>query len=198
MAVNAFRLLKSDVLYILSEDPAASNVVQVLLTYPGLHALIMHRINHYLYVKGLRTLPSLFSYFTRFVTGIEIHPGADIGGKVFIDHGHGVVIGETAVVKEKVTIYQGVTLGSTGKTVEGKRHPTIRQGVMLGAGCKVLGDIVVEEGVDVGAQAVVLDSVFSECTVVGVPAQKLQKSQGMENVKTCQVKNNTYEPRSRS
>lgn len=162
--------LRRDIQAIFNGDPAATNLIEVLLAYPGLHALLLHRLAHRLHRWGIPVIPRLISHFNRFVTGIEIHPGAQIGQGVFIDHGMGVVIGETAIVGDDVMIYQGVTLGGTGKQ-RGKRHPTIGKGVVLGVGAKVLGDITISEGAKIGAGSVVLDDVPPYCTAVGVPAK---------------------------
>ena len=173
-----FSLVREDIRAIFQRDPAAKNVVEVLLCYPGLHAVIMHRISHGLYKRGLVTLPRLISNVTRFFTGIEIHPGAKIGRRVFIDHGTGVVIGETAEIGDNVTIYQGATLGGTGKE-RGKRHPTIKDNVVISAGAKVLGPFTVGENSRIGAGSVVLKEVPPNCTVVGVPGRIVIK----DNVK---------------
>lgn len=162
--------IKDDVRIIFERDPAASNVLEVILAYSGLHAIIFHRLAHPLYKLGLRTIPRLISQFSRLVTGIEIHPGAEIGSGFFIDHGMGVVIGETTEIGDNVTLYQGVTLGGTGKE-SGKRHPTIGDNVMISAGAKILGSIEIGDNVKVGAGAVVLDSVPDNCTVVGIPGR---------------------------
>ncbi|NMA70096.1 MAG: serine O-acetyltransferase [Desulfitobacterium sp.] len=162
--------LKQDINVIIERDPAAKTILEVILCYPGLHALIAHRIAHYLYKKKLVLLPRLISQITRFFTGIEIHPGAKIGQGLFIDHGMGVVIGETAVVGDNVTIYQGVTLGGTGKE-KGKRHPTIGNNVFMGSGAKVLGSIKIGDNVKIGAGSVVTKPVPSNTTVVGVPGK---------------------------
>lgn len=162
--------LKQDIKVIFERDPAAKTILEVILCYPGLHALIAHRIAHYLYKKNLVLLPRLISQITRFFTGIEIHPGAKIGQGLFIDHGMGVVIGETAVVGDNVTIYQGVTLGGTGKE-KGKRHPTIGNNVFIGSGAKILGSIKIGDNVKIGAGSVVTKPVPSNTTVVGVPGK---------------------------
>lgn len=169
-----FKTLKEDIQVIFERDPAAKSVLEVILCYPGLHAIILHRIAHYLYKKGLILIPRLISQFNRFLTGIEIHPGAKIGRRFFIDHGMGVVIGETTEIGDNVTIYQGVTLGGTGKE-KGKRHPTIKNNVVIGSGAKVLGPIVVGENSKIGAGAVVLKDVPPNSTVVGVPARCVKK-----------------------
>lgn len=151
-------------------DPAATSLVEILLCYPGLHAVWLHRVAHALHVNGLRLPARLVSQTSRFLTGVEIHPGAQIGPGFFIDHGMGVVIGETTEIGEDVTIYQGVTLGGTGKDV-GKRHPTVLDGVIVGTGASVLGPVVVGEGAKVGAGAIVVKDVPSNSTVVGNPGR---------------------------
>lgn len=162
--------LTADFQIIFERDPAARNWLEVLFCYPGLQALLFHRLAHWLSCLGLPLIPRLISHVARFLTGIEIHPGAQIGRGVFIDHGMGVVIGETAIVGDYVLIYQGVTLGGTGKE-SGKRHPTLGENVVVGAGAKVLGNIQVGSGVRIGAGSVVLRDVPSDCTVVGVPGR---------------------------
>ena len=155
-------------------DPAAVNRLEVLLTYAGLHAIISHRIAHALHAVRIPFIPRLISQVNRFITGIEIHPGAAIGKGLFIDHGMGVVIGETSVVGDNVTIFQGVTLGGTGKE-RGKRHPTIGNNVVIGTGAKVLGNITIGDNVQIGANAVVVRDVPANSTVVGVPGRIAKK-----------------------
>lgn len=167
---NIWDTLRKDIQAVKERDPAARNVLEILLTYPGFHALEIHRIAHWLHRHNLRMLARIISYINRFLTGIEIHPGAKIGKGVFIDHGMGVVIGETVVIKDNVTLYQGVTLGGTGKE-KGKRHPTIEEGAVIACGAMVLGSFTVGENARVGAGAVVLKSVPANSTVVGVPAK---------------------------
>lgn len=150
------------------KDPAAKGVLEIVLLYPGLHAVVAHRVNHFLWEMKIPLLPRALSQLTRFFTGIEIHPGAQIGRGLFIDHGMGVVIGETAIVGDNVTLFQGVTLGGTGKET-GKRHPTIGNNVVIGAGAKVLGNINVGDKSYIGANAVIIRDVPSNATVVGVP-----------------------------
>ena len=157
-------------------DPAAVSYLEVLLTYSGLHAIILHRIAHRLHKAGIPFMPRVISQFGRFVTGIEIHPGAKIGKGLFIDHGMGVVIGETSVIGDNVTMFQGVTLGGTGKE-RGKRHPTIGSNVVIGAGAKILGNITVGDNVQVGANAVVIRDIPPNSTVVGVPG-RITKREG--------------------
>jgi serine O-acetyltransferase len=161
--LNDFRI-------IFERDPAASNWLEVLCCYPGLHALLLHRVAHWLHKRRISFIPRLISHLARFLTGIEIHPGAVIGSSVFIDHGMGVVIGETAVVGDYTLIYQGATLGGTGKQ-SGKRHPTLGKNVVVGAGAKVLGNIQIGDHVRIGAGSIVLRDVPDYCTVVGVPGR---------------------------
>ena len=165
----------ADFRIIFERDPAARNWLEVLLCYPGLQALILHRFSHWLYCVGIPLFPRLISHFGRFITGIEIHPGAQIGKSVCIDHGMGIVIGETAIIGDYALIYQGVTLGGTGKET-GKRHPTIGENVVVGAGAKVLGNIQIGNNVRIGAGSVVLRDVPSDCTVVGIPGRVVYRS----------------------
>jgi len=152
-------------------DPAATNPVEILLCYPGVHALIVHRLAHWLHTRlGLRTVARIVSHLSRFFTGIEIHPGASIGKGFFIDHGMGVVIGETTIVGDNVTLYQGVTLGGTGKE-RGKRHPTLEDSVTVSTGAKILGNITVGRNARVGAGSVVVKPVPPDSTVVGIPGR---------------------------
>lgn len=168
-------ILKTDFRIIFERDPAARNWLEVLVCYPGLQALALHRLAHALYCLGLPFIPRFISHLSRFLTGVEIHPGATIGRGVFIDHGMGVVIGETAIVGDYSLIYQGVTLGGTGKE-SGKRHPTLGDNVVVGAGAKVLGNIQIGDDVRIGAGSVVLRDVPSDCTVVGVPGRIVYRS----------------------
>jgi serine O-acetyltransferase len=161
---------RQDLAGIRDRDPAARSALEMVLTYPGLHALWSHRIAHWLWTKKVPILPRLISHLSRWITGIEIHPGATIGKGLFIDHGMGVVIGETARIGDNVTMYQGVTLGGTGKE-KGKRHPTIGNNVVLAAGSKVLGPIFIGDNAKLGAGAVVIHPVPTNCTAVGVPAR---------------------------
>ena len=166
--------VKEDIKVIYDKDPAANNIFEVILCYPGLHALIAYRLAHRLYKWHIPILPRMLSYITRIITGIEIHPAARIGRRFFIDHGDGVVIGETTEIGDDVLIYQQVTLGGTGSE-HGKRHPTIGNGVILGAGAKVLGNITIGDNVRIGAGSVVIDNVPDNCTVVGVPGRVVQQ-----------------------
>ncbi|WP_341527718.1 serine O-acetyltransferase [Nostoc sp. UHCC 0302] len=167
--------LRADFRIIFERDPAARNWLEVLFCYPGLQALLFHRLAHWLHCIGIPFFPRLISHIARFLTGIEIHPGATIGYGVFIDHGMGVVIGETAIVGDYALIYQGVTLGGTGKQ-SGKRHPTLGENVVVGAGAKVLGNLQIGNNVRIGAGSVVLRDVPSNCTVVGVPGRIIYRS----------------------
>lgn len=162
--------ITDDIKAIQSRDPAARSSLEVVLAYPGFHVIRFHRLAHRLYKRGLYLPARVVSHLGRFLTGIEIHPGAAIGERVFIDHGMGVVIGETAVVGDDCTLYQGVTLGGTGKT-RGKRHPTLEAGVVVGVGAKVLGDVTIGEGARIGGGAVVLRDVPAHTTAVGIPAR---------------------------
>lgn len=165
-----FKTLRNDIRAVFERDPAAVNLIEVLLAYPGLHALWLHRLAHWLHRRGLPVIPRLIAHLNRFLTGIEIHPGAKIGQSIFIDHGMGVVVGETAEIGDNVTLYQGVTLGGTGKE-RGKRHPTVGNGVVIAAGAKLLGAITIGDGAKIGAGAVVLHDVPPNSTAVGVPAK---------------------------
>lgn len=189
--------LKEDVQAVFARDPAARNTFEVLTTYPGIHALIMHRIAHELWNKECKTSARMLSSFSRFATGIEIHPGAKIGKRFFIDHGMGIVIGETAEIGDDVTLYHGVTLGGTTWN-KGKRHPTLEDGVIVGAGAKILGPFTVHKNAKVGSNAVVTKEVPEGATAVGNPARFILKdkneaeSQPTEVVK--KVEESTFEP----
>jgi len=169
-----FSRLREDIACIRERDPAARSTFEVLTCYPGLHALVMHRRAHWCWTHGMHWLGRFLSHVSRFFTGIEIHPGAQIGRRVFIDHGMGVVIGETAEIGDECTIYQGVTLGGTSLTVGAKRHPTLGRGVIVGANSQVLGGFTVGEGARVGSGAVVVKPVPPGATAVGNPARILQ------------------------
>ena len=174
-SVNSFiKTVNEDIEVIRERDPAAKSKVEVLLTYSGLHAIAAHRVSHALYQKGHPLSARLISQGARFLTGIEIHPGATIGRGLFIDHGMGVVIGETAEIGDNCTLYQGVTLGGTGKDV-GKRHPTLKDNVMVGAGAKILGAFTIGENSKIAANAVVLCEVPDNATAVGIPAKVVRR-----------------------
>lgn len=171
-----FSRLRSDIQCILDRDPAARTAWEVLTCYPGLHAVVLHRCAHWCWTHGLKWPGRFISHITRFLTGIEIHPGATIGRRFFIDHGMGVVIGETALIGNDVTLYHGVTLGGTSWN-KGKRHPTLEDGVVIGAGAKVLGPITISAGAKVGSNAVVTKPLPAGATAVGNPARILDNSQ---------------------
>lgn len=181
-----FGRLKKDIAVIFERDPAARSTIEVLLCYSGLHVIWLHRISHYLYKRGWVLLPRMISNFGRFLTGIEIHPGAIIGEGLFIDHGTGVVIGETAELGENVTLYQGVTLGGTGKE-KGKRHPTIGDNVVVATGAKVLGSFKVGNNSKIGAGSVVLQEVPPNSTVVGIPGKVVWHEGKKINSYSCEV-----------
>src|SRR3990172_7303663 len=173
--VRLFQKAKSDIQSAFERDPAARQPLEVLLTYPGVHAIWGHRLAHWLWLHHFKLIARWLSHINRFLTGIEIHPGAVIGEKLFIDHGMGVVIGETAEIGENVTLYHGVTLGGVSLD-KGKRHPTIEDDVVIGAGGKVLGNITIGRGSRIGANAVVVKSVPPNSVVVGVPGQVVVRS----------------------
>ena len=170
---NLLKLVKEDIDSVFERDPAARNKIEVLTTYPGVHAIIIHRIANSLWNAGWRYTARLISFFSRVWSNIDIHPGATIGRRFFIDHGAGVVIGETAEIGNDVTLYHGVTLGGTSWN-KGKRHPTLKNGVMVGAGAKILGPIVLGEQARVGANSVVVKDVPDAQTVVGIPGKVVQ------------------------
>lgn len=169
---QGWQTIQADFRIIFERDPAARNPFEVLCCYPGFHALLLHRLAHQLHQSQVPFLPRFISFVSRFITGIEIHPGATIGKGVFIDHGMGVVIGETTIVGDYCLIYQGATLGGTGKE-SGKRHPTLGTHVIVGAGAKVLGNISIGDNVRIGAGSVVLKDVPSHCTAVGIPGRTI-------------------------
>ena len=170
-----FSQLKEDISVVFERDPAARTRWEILTTYPGVHALIMHRFSHWIWKHRFYWLARFSSHIARWLTGIEIHPGATIGRRVFIDHGMGVVIGETAVIGDDCTLYHGVTLGGTSWN-KGKRHPTLETGVVIGAGAKVLGPITVGVNAKIGSNAVVVKDVPADATAVGIPARILDEA----------------------
>jgi len=174
--------LRDDIRSIYARDPAARNTLELLLVYPGVHALIVHRASHWLWTSGFKLAARALAHLGRMLTGIEIHPGATIGRRFFIDHGMGVVIGETAEIGDDVTLYHGVTLGGTS-WAKGKRHPTVGDGVVIGAGAKVLGPIVVGPNARIGSNAVVVKDVPAEATVVGIPARVAGASDPQEETR---------------
>ena len=187
-----FSRLREDIACVFDRDPAARNTWEVLTCYPGLHALVYHRFNHWLWGLGLKWLARLGSNIARWMTGIEIHPGASIGRRFFIDHGMGVVIGETAVIGDDCTLYHGVTLGGTSWN-KGKRHPTLERGVVIGAGAKVLGPITLGERAKVGSNAVVVRDVPPGATAVGIPARIVEdRSEIVREIKAGQMGFSAY------
>ena len=182
MLKRALNKIKEDIKVIYEKDPAANNIAEIIFCYPGFQALLFHRIAHKLAYWKVPFLPRYISYLTRIITGIEIHPKAQIGERFFIDHGEGVVIGETTIIGNDVLIYQQVTLGGTGSE-HGKRHPTIGNNVIIGAGAKVLGNITIGDNVRIGAGSVVIDNVPENSTVVGIPGRVVhQKVVGHDGV----------------
>lgn len=169
-----FRDVREDIQTVLRKDPAARNALEVLICYPGIWALIWHKPAHFLYKHNMKLLARVISQVTRFFTGIEIHPGAQIGRRCFIDHGMAVVIGETTEIGDDVTLYQGVTLGGTGKD-SGKRHPTIGNRVIVSSGAKVLGPFTVGDDVKIGSGSIVLNEIPPGCTVVGIPGKIVKR-----------------------
>ena len=172
--LKIFKELYEDAKNIRERDPATRNILEVIILYQGFHILVFHRIAHFLYKKRLLFIARLISQIARFLTGIEIHPGAQIGRRLFIDHGMGIVIGETARIGNDCTIYHQVTLGGTGKD-KVKRHPSLGNNVLVGCGAKILGPIEIGNNVKIGAGSIVLKDVENNCTVVGVPARKVEK-----------------------
>lgn len=189
---SILQTLKEDIGIIYKKDPAATNIVEVILCYPGFHALLLHRVAHKLWIWKVPVIPRIISTLSRFLTGIDIHPGATIGKRFFIDHGMGVVIGETTEIGDDVLLYQGVTLGGTSST-HGKRHPTLKRGVVVGAGAKVLGNITIGNYSKVGAGSVVIDDVPDHATVVGIPG-KVVVQKIYDEDKGCLMHNRIPDP----
>lgn len=179
--IEAYHLLREDIMIVFDKDPAARNLLDVLIAYPGLHAIVYHRINHWLWHHKLKFIARLTSTIARWLTGIEIHPGASIGRRFFIDHGMGVVIGETAEIGDNVSLFHGVTLGGLSSS-KGKRHPTLGNNVSVGAGAKILGPITIGDDVKIGANAVVLKDAPNTSTVVGIPGRVI-----LHNKETNQI-----------
>jgi serine O-acetyltransferase len=175
--VGLFNIIKEDFRTVKRNDPALRSSFELLFNYPGLWAILFYRISHWFYAKGLRFLPRFISGVGQFLTSVDIHPGAQIGRRIFIDHATGVVIGETAIIGDDVLIYQQVTLGGVSLS-HGKRHPTIEDGVVIGAGAKVLGNITIGKEAKIGANSVVVSDVGAECTAVGVPAHTTKRIDG--------------------
>jgi serine O-acetyltransferase len=174
-----FKRLREDIESVFDRDPAARSALEVLTCYPGFHAIYIHKLSHWFWARGLRWLGRFTSHLGRFLTGIEIHPGAALGKRLFIDHGMGVVIGETAELGDDVTLYHGVTLGGTSWN-KGKRHPTLGDGVVVGAGAKILGPIVVGPGAKIGSNAVVVKNVPAGATVVGIPGRIVEEQRAAQ------------------
>ena len=186
-----FDHLKEDIAIVFERDPAARTHWEILTTYPGVHALLMHRVAHFLWQKRLFWLARFSSHLARWLTGIEIHPGASIGHRVFIDHGMGVVIGETAIIGDDCTLYHGVTLGGTSWN-KGKRHPTLEKGVVIGAGAKILGPITLGAGAKVGSNAVVVKDVPANATAIGIPARILEEAPVAKKAKATSTSFTAY------
>lgn len=177
--------IKEDIAVVFDRDPAARTAWEVITCYPGFHALLIHKFSHWLWLADFKWLGRLVSHFSRWITGIEIHPGAKIGRRVFIDHGMGVVIGETSEISDDCTLYHGVTLGGTSWN-KGKRHPTLGKGVVVGAGAKILGPILIGEGARIGSNAVVVKEVPAGATAVGIPARIVDTEHEAARAKTAE------------
>jgi len=190
MILGKFR---EDLSVVFQRDPAARNYFEILTTYPGVHALILHRLAHFLWSIKLKLIARIFSHLARILTGIEIHPGAQIGRRFFIDHGMGVVIGETAIIGDDCTLYHGVTLGGT-TWKKGKRHPTLKNNVVIGAGAKVLGPITLGNNSKVGSNAVVVTDIPNESTAVGIPAKIIESGEKLKKFSAYAVEKNSQDP----
>lgn len=190
MILGKFR---EDLSVVFQRDPAARNYFEILTTYPGVHALILHRLAHFLWSIKLKLIARIFSHLARILTGIEIHPGAQIGRRFFIDHGMGVVIGETAIIGDDCTLYHGVTLGGT-TWKKGKRHPTLKNNVVIGAGAKVLGPITLGNNSKVGSNAVVVTDIPNDSTAVGIPAKIIESGEKLKKFSAYAVEKNIQDP----
>ena len=190
MILGKFR---EDLSVVFQRDPAARNYFEILTTYPGVHALILHRLAHFLWSIKLKLIARIFSHLARILTGIEIHPGAQIGRRFFIDHGMGVVIGETAIIGDDCTLYHGVTLGGT-TWKKGKRHPTLKNNVVIGAGAKVLGPITLGNNSKVGSNAVVVTDIPNYSTAVGIPAKIIESGEKLKKFSAYAVEKNSQDP----
>ena len=190
MILGKFR---EDLSVVFQRDPAARNYFEILTTYPGVHALILHRLAHFLWSIKLKLIARIFSHLARILTGIEIHPGAQIGRRCFIDHGMGVVIGETAIIGDDCTLYHGVTLGGT-TWKKGKRHPTLRDNVVIGAGAKVLGPITLGNNSKIGSNAVVVTDIPNDSTAVGIPAKIIESGEKLKKFSAYGVEKNSQDP----
>ena len=184
---------REDLSVVFQRDPAARNYFEILTTYPGVHALILHRLAHFLWSIKLKLIARIFSHLARILTGIEIHPGAQIGRRFFIDHGMGVVIGETAIIGDDCTLYHGVTLGGT-TWKKGKRHPTLKDNVVIGAGAKVLGPITLGNNSKVGSNAVVVTDIPNDSTAVGIPAKIIKSGEKLKKFSAYAVEKNSQDP----
>ncbi len=184
---------REDLSVVFQRDPAARNYFEILTTYPGVHALILHRLAHFLWSIKLKLIARIFSHLARILTGIEIHPGAQIGRRFFIDHGMGVVIGETAIIGDDCTLYHGVTLGGT-TWKKGKRHPTLKDNVVIGAGAKVLGPITLGNNSKVGSNAVVVTDIPNDSTAVGIPAKIIESGEKLKKFSAYAVEKNSQDP----
>ena len=184
---------REDLSVVFQRDPAARNYFEILTTYPGVHALMLHRLAHSLWTIKLKLIARIFSHLGRILTGIEIHPGAQIGRRFFIDHGMGVVIGETAIIGNDCTLYHGVTLGGT-TWKKGKRHPTLKDNVVIGAGAKVLGPVTIGNNSKVGSNAVVVTDIPNESTAVGIPAKIIESGEKMKKFSAYAVEKNSKDP----
>ena len=190
MILGKFR---EDLSVVFQRDPAARNYFEILTTYPGVHALILHRLSHFLWSIKLKLIARIFSHLARILTGIEIHPGAQIGRRFFIDHGMGVVIGETAIIGDDCTLYHGVTLGGTSLK-KGKRHPTLKNNVVIGSGAKVLGPITLGNNSKVGSNAVVVTDIPNDSTAVGIPAKIIESGEKLKKFSAYAVEKNSQDP----
>lgn len=190
MILGKFR---EDLSVVFQRDPAARNYFEILTTYPGVHALILHRLAHFLWSIKLKLIARIFSHLARIITGIEIHPGAQIGRRFFIDHGMGVVIGETAIIGDDCTLYHGVTLGGT-TWKKGKRHPTLKNNVVIGAGAKVLGPITLGNNSKIGSNAVVVTDIPNDSTAVGIPAKIIESGEKLKKFSAYAVEKNSQDP----
>jgi serine O-acetyltransferase len=188
-----FGKFREDLSVVFQRDPAARNYFEILTTYPGVHALILHRLAHFLWSIKLKLIARIFSHLARILTGIEIHPGAKIGRRFFIDHGMGVVIGETAIIGDDCTLYHGVTLGGT-TWKKGKRHPTLKNNVVIGAGAKVLGPITLGNNSMVGSIAFVFSNIPNDSTAVGIPAKIIESGEKLKKFSAYAVEKNSQDP----
>ena len=188
-----FKQFRDDLAVVFQRDPAARNFIEILLTYPGVHAVLFHRLAHRLWLLKLKLISRMVSHLGRFLTGIEIHPGAKIGQRFFIDHGMGVVIGETSIIGNDCTLYHGVTLGGTTWN-KGKRHPTLGDNVVIGAGAKVLGPIMIGKNSKVGSNAVVVSDIPEDSTAVGIPAKIIESDQTLSKFSAYAVGKDQSDP----